>query len=74
MVGEIMKKPDRILRLLRGGGEWTAGDIAAVLGLWFAPYTLLHELEQQGKIASRWIDMPYPRRRVYFTKIEDQDQ
>jgi hypothetical protein len=57
--------------LLRDGGEWTACEVAAVLGLWFRPYSELHKLEQKGKITSRWLDMPYhiyPRRRVYFAK------
>jgi hypothetical protein len=63
-----MRISKRILLLLNGGGEWTACEVAAVLGLWFGPYSELHRLEQEGKIASRWLDMPYPRRRVYFTK------
>jgi hypothetical protein len=63
-----MRKSERILLLIKGGGEWSALEIAAVLGLWFGPYSELHRLEREEKIASRWLDMPYPRRRVYFAK------
>lgn len=61
-----MKKSERIMLLMRGGGEWSAYEVAVVLGLWFPPYAELHRMEREGKVASRWLDMPYPRKRVYF--------
>jgi DNA-binding PadR family transcriptional regulator len=61
-------KSERIQLLLEGGGEWSAYKIASVLRLWSSPYADLHRMEREGKIESRWLDMPYPRRRVYFAK------
>jgi hypothetical protein len=64
----VMRKSERILLLLQGGGEWSGMEVAAVLGLWFGPYAELHRMERDGKIESRWLNMPHPRRRVYFAK------
>lgn len=61
-----MKAADRILDVLKHGGEWTGHDIAQSTGLWPGSlYPALCRLETAGRIESRWMAGPQPRARLY---------
>jgi len=58
-----------ILIMLRAQPDLTAAELCRAHAV--APYRMypaLLDLEKQGKIESRWIEGPHPRRRVYRRK------
>lgn len=65
-----MKPRDRVTALMQATDlELSAPQIMAICGLWAVNvgtvYVALTNLERKGAIASRFIDGPTPRTRVY---------
>lgn len=54
----------RILEAI-GADEISAAQIIERGRFWLPPYPALARLERRGIVNSRWVDGPYPRRRVY---------
>lgn len=62
-----------ILDEMSDGLERSSAQISAATGLWTGKlYPTLHELEEAGRLVSRWEEGPAPRRRLYKLSPEQR--